>query len=276
MRADPAETIIFYLARIAEGAEPILRFLNATDEFNVGLACRFVIIQKGSNNVVLSEDLKKYASERRFEIVKIPDFGLDVDTYWSIGRRYQAKYSLFLNTFSEPLVENWGELLLQHAGPDRLVGATGNWESFAWRRGMFGKVFAEGVRNVPRKLIGLCVNRLLWPRFPNPAIRTNAFLVSREVLNSVRSADGTKRSAYRFESGRNGLSATVRKQGGALLIVGRDGKAYSERDWPSAGIFRSRNQENLLIADNRTREYANASSQRRSELSTISWGRDER
>lgn len=269
------DVALFYLARTAEGPEPICRFLRSLREFAFGIPYRFIIINKGDNDSIVGDALKQNGPIENPDVVKVPDIGLDVDTYWRIGRKYQADYSVFLNTFSEPLVRNWGALMMSHAAANHLLGATGNWESFAGRTLCLKQ---QGATNLGllRRLVAHNLSGLWWPRFPNPAIRTNAFVVPRTLLNSAKPASGTKRSAYRFESGRGGLSHRFRMQGGRLLVIGRDGRAYAETEWPKSKTFRSRDQENLLVSDNRTREYANASPERRLELVTISWGRDER
>jgi hypothetical protein len=58
-----------------------------------------------------------------------------------------------------------------------------------------------------------------------------------------------------------------------VLVVGRDGRAYSPEEWPQSNTFWQSNQENLLVADNQTRSYSNGSDYTRLVLAHYAWGR---
>jgi hypothetical protein len=55
-------------------------------------------------------------------------------------------------------------------------------------------------------------------------------------------------------------------------VVGRDGAAYEPAEWPNSRTFRVDEQENLLVADNRTDEYASADAATRAALRRMAWG----
>ena len=82
----------------------------------------------------------------------------------------------------------------------------------------------------------------------------------------------TKRGAYLFENGKHSLTKRVMRQGLKMIVVGRDGKGYEKEEWNRSGTFRQRNQENLLVADNQTRRYANADEAARNHLARAAWG----
>ena len=50
------------------------------------------------------------------------------------------------------------------------------------------------------------------------------------------------------------------------------GKAYQMNDFRESNTFRTCNQENLLVADNRTDEYLMADSDGKKCLAAINWG----
>lgn len=90
-----------------------------------------------------------------------------------------------------------------------------------------------------------------FPVFPNPHIRSNAFMLSRaDFLGTPLQESADKSSAMVFESGRNGMSGSVFSSGRRLLVVGADGRGYELPEWPTCGAFRSRDQFNVLVADN--------------------------
>ena len=85
----------------------------------------------------------------------------------------------------------------------------------------------------------------------------------------------SKASAWALESGRRSISSQVWHSGGQVLVVGRDAVAYASERWRESGTFRSGGQRNLLVADNRTEQYANADPALRATLERMAWGSQE-
>jgi hypothetical protein len=55
-------------------------------------------------------------------------------------------------------------------------------------------------------------------------------------------------------------------------VVGRDGRAYARDEWRESGTFRVDDQSNLLVADNRTDQFASADPATRKRLEELAWG----
>jgi hypothetical protein len=87
-------------------------------------------------------------------------------------------------------------------------------------------------------------------------------------LDSVRD----KRDAYLLESGRDGIAARLAARGLHAVVVGRNGRAYEPARWAESATFRSGAQRNLLIADNRTREWCDAPARLKARLARDAWG----
>jgi len=81
-----------------------------------------------------------------------------------------------------------------------------------------------------------------------------------------------KDAAHRLESGWDSVTRQIHGRGLAAVVAGRNGQAYLPEQWPHSHTFRSGNQENLLVADRRTDEYAAASPERRRVLTQLAWG----
>ncbi|WP_051048635.1 glycosyltransferase family 2 protein, partial [Rhodopseudomonas sp. B29] len=112
-----------------------------------------------------------------------------------------------------------------------------------------------------------------FPNFPNPHIRSNAFMVRRqEMLDTPLAAGDKKLAGCNFESGADGLSARILKRGERLLLVGADGVAYDIPEWMNAGCFRSKDQSNLLVVDNQTKAYMAFSEPERAVNRALAWG----
>ncbi|MES1180138.1 MAG: glycosyltransferase [Hyphomicrobium sp.] len=112
-----------------------------------------------------------------------------------------------------------------------------------------------------------------FPYFPNPHIRSNAFMLRRQDFIHAPLEDGnTKIQAMKLESGFEGLSRRFLDAGQRLLVVGANGRAYDIPDWPQSECFRSNTQSNLLVSDNQTRQFDKMSPSSRATHQMFSWG----
>jgi hypothetical protein len=197
----------------------------------------------------------------------------DLLAYAQAADRLEHERLFFANSYSRCLVDDWLAPLDLHASRAHvgLVGVTGTFESQlqgAARGGEPGQSLLW-----LRRRLAVRRARRHFPPFPNPHVRSSAFMIERELLLGLgleRALD--KDGALRLESGWHGITRQVQASGLQALVVGRDGRAYPPEDWPRSRTFRSGGQENLLIADNRTEEYRLASPQRRRELAELAWG----
>ncbi|MBV9835763.1 MAG: hypothetical protein JO055_15205 [Alphaproteobacteria bacterium] len=112
----------------------------------------------------------------------------------------------------------------------------------------------------------------MFPAFPNPHVRSNGFLVRTKFLTSRFPELGlSKMDCLKFESGLEGLSASIVKDGASLLLVGEKGE-YPVDDWPQSKTFRSGDQEDLLIRDNQTDIFSSLPPINRELLRYFTWG----
>ena len=196
----------------------------------------------------------------QYESVHLSRRMLDLAAYIAAARQLDAEYLCFLNSYSEPLDDEWlakltGQLTAPGVG---LVGAAGSYESPA--------------TNAP--LVARPFRRLQFPAFPNPHIRTNAFMLRRETMLALDWPEvQTKTAAWKLESGKNGITRQVWAAGLRALVVGRDGKSYNRDRYHESNTFRRGRQANLLVADNRTRDFDEADPERRRWLAELAWGK---
>ncbi len=110
--------------------------------------------------------------------------------------------------------------------------------------------------------------------FPNPAIRTNAFMLRRaDLLPFVRRPQRmSKAQSYEFESGINGLTKSLCSRDKRAIVVNSDGECFDIDKWPGSDTFRIGDQSKLLVDDNQTRGYQNSSRSQRRLLAALSWG----
>ncbi len=170
---------------------------------------------------------------------------------------------VFLNSYAQVQADGWLAALAAHLDAPGVgaVGATGSWESSL----------------SPARLPLRTVRFPRFGPFPNPHLRTNAFALRRDLALALRWPRVRRKSdAWALENGRRGLSRQVHARGLATRVVGRDGRAYPPVAWRAARTYRAGEQENLLVADNRTELYARAGADERAFLERLAWGTAER
>ena len=192
---------------------------------------------------------------------------LDLAAYGAAARLLEHERLCFLNSYSVVLVDGWlGRLARVAELPGvGLVGATGSWESRAALVHGSALHWAYQLALLPAK-------RYSFPPFPNPHIRTSAFMLARELVLALGLERAHRKwAAYLLESGRRSVTRQVQARNLRALVVGRDGHGYDSADWPGSRTYRGGGQANLLVADNRTAEWQRAAPEMRRSLSRQAW-----
>ena len=83
-----------------------------------------------------------------------------------------------------------------------------------------------------------------------------------------------KFDAYVLESGRRGLSNQLLKKGFKMLVIDRYGRTFEIKDWPLSLTYWINDQKNLLVSDNRTRQFEKSTVEDRQKLSSSAWGKN--
>jgi hypothetical protein len=81
-----------------------------------------------------------------------------------------------------------------------------------------------------------------------------------------------KLDAFLFESGPDSMTRQILALGQEALLVGRNGRGYSSKWWPTSDTFRQGTQSNLLVADNQTRNFAAMPWPEKHEFVLRTWG----
>ncbi len=252
-----ADISVVHLVWAPLGLAPLERFLDSYGRRRAGIDHRLVVVFNGFSNE-RGAPLETLAGVD-FEPLHLPERLLDLAAYRAAAEAVRATDLCFLNSYSEVLADGWLEKLHRHLSAPGvgLVGATGSYEQSA-----------------SSPLARIVDRRRLVP-FPNPHIRTNAFMISRELMLGLECGDMRKKAAaWQLETGPQSMTRQVGQRGLEALVVGNDGEAYPRERWNESQTFRSGNQENLLVADNRTLEYAEADEATRLWLAELAWGRN--
>ncbi|MGZ4245991.1 MAG: hypothetical protein ACXVSE_17015 [Solirubrobacteraceae bacterium] len=253
------EVCLVHLAWAGDDPSMLPRFLDSYREHPAGVAHRLVIAWNGYR-----DDGELAAAQRRAQGTRHDDFvvarpKLDLAAYRDVAEWATEPVICFVNSHSRVLADGWLASMARCLAEDGvgLVGATGSWES-----PLSGAILPLRLRRAGR-----------YPAFPNPHIRTNAFMLERRRLLDIRWPEITsKGQAYELESGNDGITRQIEAQGLRAVVVGRDGRAYDRDRWRESRTFRAGEQDNLLVEDNRTRQYEEAQGRWRRKLARLAWG----
>lgn len=288
-----------HLVRRGNPESAFLAFLESYERFPAGREHELVLLFKGLDENAVTSFLERAAAHSP-RTVFVPDRGLDLTAYATAAARLSHGRVFFANSFSELRVENWLEKLsapldTTDAGA---AGATASWGSNLGYDlfqlgigGGYASVFDDraAVRTAMQQMtgaphrgtavhtLGNLVNAARSVRtrsiFPAVHLRTNAFLIERELLLGLRLGRlNSKRSTYRLESGRGSLTTQLRTRGRAAVTVDAQGVARTAPEWHLGDTFWQARQQDLLIADNQTRQYDAQPLEHRHVLSGFAWG----
>jgi hypothetical protein len=253
------ELRVAHLIRRANGLAAFQGFLDSYSRHPAGASHELVLLLKGFHDVAQTRPYRSAAARLRPHWLEVPDEGFDLGAYRFAAENLDARLLCCLNSYSRPLEDGWlSRLSRPHS--DRAVGVTG-----------IGGSYESAYSSAPFWLRRS--RRMRFPPFPNPHLRSNGFMLARELLLDLDWPPPTsKADAWALESGTRSMSRQIWQRDLEVLVVGRDGVAYPPERWRESATFRSGDQRNLLIADNRTRQYETAKGQLRSRLEQMSWG----
>lgn len=249
------------------GPKPLRAFLRSYHDHTAGAEHELVIVLNGASGAGRAA-LPAELADTKHHLIELERPVLDLPAYGLAARQLQHQRLCFLNSYSTILADGWlGQLAQALEDPTvGVAGATGSWESQAeWIRGK--------TRYWLYQLALLARAREDYPRFPNPHIRTTAFMLDRQLLLAMGLEQATdKRATYLLESGRHSVTRRIQERELRPVVVGRDGRVYDIEEWPHSATYRAGGQQNLLVADNRTRDWEHASPRLRKRLSRDAWG----
>lgn len=277
---------LIYLARgVNNGLLSAKEFFKAYVDYPPGCKHELIVIAKGWKKSAELKEITTLAKTHNARIVHLPDDGFDWAAYWRVALLLKHDWLFFMNTHSRPLRKNWLNYFNQVAKVyGKNIGAIGATASYQSLASSINSPFI--VARIKHPLFRLLCKTLTpfvysilsyyFPRFPNPHLRSNAFMIRREVFINFSAQHHIPRckfDAFWLESGSRGLTNFLIKQGLKPLVAGADGKYYEQDQWPQSGTFRVPGQPNLLIADNQTTNYELATQNDQKQIEKNTWGK---
>jgi hypothetical protein len=276
-----SDLMVIYLIR-NDGVchENLNNFLISLKEFGIPESLPLLFLFKGFKSYEV-ETLRRVNNILNHSFMSINDHLFDLNSYIECANSFKFKYLLFLNSYSEVNCSNWLDIYLQasHGSDSVIVGSTASFECLGYNPPLLDKKNSLSkiiwiVRVIMRRMNSI---RFMFSAtgFPNPHIRTNAFLIDRNSFLEYFRINGYPKSKFDchlVESGPKGLTKYMIKKGATVVIVSNNGEVFNVSDWGSANLFRANNSsDRLVFTDNRTREYTNASIEKKAQLIWDAW-----
>ena len=254
MSASPGSQVgIVYLARGADtdAEDKFAAFASSYRRWDAGADHQLHVIFKGFCNSEALIEGQEALRDLEYCAHYVDDDGYDLGAYFAFAERVEHEQLCFLNTASRICGPNWlAKLAANLAQPGvGMVSCTASYEAPQH----------PGLRNVP---------------FPNPHLRSNAFMMRRDRFIALRPKGPLveKIDVYLLEHGVDSITHQIAAQGLRTLLVGRNGRGYEPATWPRSRTFRQGSQDNLLIADNQTDAYQAAPVPEKRGLFHLAWG----
>ena len=240
---------VIYLCRKGDPAVAHTAFFKSLAANPFGIDADLVVVLKGFEPQETPQSLTEFRKSAAFRIdeVRVKDEGSwAINAFFEAARQAPHDRLLFLTSHSRIRAKNWLRFYseaFERVPNCGVAGASGSYEA------------VTGVS------------------FPNINIRTNAFMIARQVFNQLDTGSlATKRGGYEFEAGPNSLTRQLERRGLQPVVVDRIGNSWQSEDWPESNTFRSGLQQGLLVADNRTHDFDIASNGKRRRLAKLAFG----
>ncbi|MBN8527326.1 MAG: hypothetical protein J0M02_18495, partial [Planctomycetes bacterium] len=210
--------VVAHLVRCADGVEACRRFISSYRAHDAGCGHELVLLCKGFPADSLPQEWERSVAGVVHRRVHLPDDGFDLGAYRRALPGLQGRHVLFLNGHAQILAVGWLDLFMRHAAPGRLIGATASWNSHRRDRMTACPPWLVLRRRLVSRLWRAWLSaRASWDDlapylpFPNPHVRTNAFLLPPDLHRLVLAwpVPSGKADCHALESGRDGLSRQV-------------------------------------------------------------------
>jgi hypothetical protein len=280
--------LVIYLARVEGGGWSSIQEFLTNQKHNLAHSdCGVAIVMKGRMTYEQRSWIQQQAKVCAATCYDLPDDGLDWGAYIRIAKMVNYEWLLLLNTHSRPQSDLWltyyKEMLVDDDPKLGAVAASASYESHlpTWNRPLTKQTIMGLVAQMLWRVVSYWPKKLLYKQhfaaFPNPHLRSNALMLRRRnFLEFISRSDfpQSKQDVLKMESGLFGLSQFLKNQGLSLKILGKHGQTWDITQAHTSETFRLGNQRNLLISDNQTRFYQNASDALRRNLRIITWGEE--
>ena len=299
---------VIYIARFADGPQLFQDFVDSYRRHPAGMDHTLYVALKGCANPEDVQKVRHIFAPVPHVLHEMPDTGFCKGSVLNVARAIQEDHICSISTTGTIETDDWLAKLytsIQEPGAG-IVGASASYQSISATMLFKGELFRRslidpGFKRRCLKYYPFLMERYsfkshlrhpvyyhrrfkqqaeenafiqaAFPGFPNPHIRTTAYMLRRDFFTRLCSIEPkTKWDVLRLESSHIGLTRQLLREGYKAIVVGKNGTAYGIADWAQSNTFRIGNQDNLLVADKRVKMFAACDEPERLGWTWVSWG----
>jgi hypothetical protein len=241
---------VVYLAYLNEelgyDLEVFEQFIASYKNFSSGIEHNFTVLIKKSTPRYFYNRIVEFSKKNNLKFIKVSDEGLDIGAFILAAKQLQGEYLFCIGSGMTILCNDWllkFDNAFKNDAKIRLAGPMGT--------------YAQGHSN----------------RFPNPHIRTCAFMMKRDLF--LEYADGhkfpeTKEDTWEIEHCEGSLTNFVLNRDGQAVVVNSDGKIFYPADWEKAQTYITLDSK-AIMDDKWARRYAFTDEYLRTKIEMENW-----
>lgn len=269
MKKFKTEIIVIYLSTKYSKIHDLNKFVRSYKKYKAGSKHKLIICFK---------QLSKKELTRRLRLIKNIDYFIDPinvnDHEWGTLKRvcqiYNKNYIFFMNDYSQIITTNWLKYFNKLKKNKMIIGCTASKSS-----NYDNSFYRNHNDNYFVSFLKIVYFFFTIPKFPNPHLRSNAFLLkAKDYLEFIKN----KRVNYKIqslvlESGYNGFTNFFIKKKYKIKVLDRFGNLHDIDNALLSKTFASYNQEGLIISDKQTRKYDKLFSYNKKKKRKQCWGK---
>lgn len=237
---------VVYLAYLNEelgyDVDVAQQFFDSYKSFDAGIEHNLTVLIKKST----PKNFINLITQKGFKVLELPDAGLDIGAFILAAKELQGEYLFCIGSGAAILCNDWLLKFYNAFKNDSLIQLAGAMGSYA-----------QGHSD----------------RFPNPHIRTCAFMMKRNLFlqySDKCKLPQTKEDTWEIEHGAGSLTNFVLNRGGQAVVVNNCGDVFYPQDWEEAQTYITLDSK-AIMDDKWARRYTLTDKYLRTKIEMENW-----